>query len=413
MLLATASYTPLLAREPIRDPTPIAEPRGVVVTAPVRSREPRAEIFGYNHDMDICVPYNPDKNCGMRTSIYPLMREAGMGWQRYNLYWNKAQPTPGEIDWTASDNAVRLAAEQGIKTFISILYAPSWATGGQNWNEPFHCMVKPWATPEEKAKYAPHGDFLFDVPECANPAPLDIAAFKDFVEQVMRRYDGKHGLPEVSHYGFANEASNAFFWPPRHKHNSKPLDEQLDELYDWMLKPGYELAKRIGAEQGRTIEVVGPDENNVSYFGAFLTLEERRGRVFDILSVHAYGRNPTTQEEIPKTMEDIVWQIDKGFLPLVREHGFGRKFWINESGFRFDAPIQGVDGLQLQADMLTDIYRAIDARPEIAKFFLYRAAENLDPWHPGETLPNTLGLIDGDMPRPSYYAVKEAIRGKR
>gem|GEM_PF-5525225 len=375
--------------------------------------QPPAQEFGYNHDMDICSPWNPDKNCGMRTSIYPMMREAGMRWQRYNLYWNQVQPTPDTFDWSMPDEAIRLAAEQGIETYMSITSAPAWATGGQPWHEAFHCMVKPWATPEEKEKYSAHGGFLFDVPECANPAPIDKKAAVTFLEAAIRRYNGKNGLPEVKYFGGSNEPSNEFFWPPRHLHHNLPPDQQLDELYDWILKPLYDAAKRIELEQGRVINTVGPDENNTVYFEAFLKLEERRGRVFDVLSVHSYGRTPTKQEDIPLTLVDIVWQLDKDFLRCSRLYGKGRKFWITESGFRFDAPVPEIDGLALQARVLTDIIDVVRARPEINVFFLYRAAENKDPWSPGRTLPDTLGLIDGDTPRPAYYAVKDAILKRR
>lgn len=403
--LAAAAALACCAQTYPRQVIPLPEP--VPVSAPIR--QPLTQEFGYNHDMDICSPYNPEKNCGMRTSIFPMMRKAGMTWQRYALYWNMVQTAPDTFDWTMADEAVRLAAEQGIKTYMSISSSPAWATGGQTWNQGLHCMVKPWATPEEKAKYAPYDDFLFDVPECANPAPIDTIAFTTFVEAVMRRYDGKHGLPDVSYFGFTNEASSAFFWPPRYAHRDKPLDQQLDELYDWLLKPGYDVAKRVGTEQGRTINIVGPDENNANYFRAFLALEERRGRVFDVLSVHSYGRTPTIKEDIPLTVDDIARQLDNEFLQYSRSYGEGRKFWITESGFRFDAPVPGIDGLALQADVLRDIIDVVRARPGIGLLFFYRADENKNPWPPYDTLPNTLGLIDGDTPRPAYDAVKDAI----
>ena len=76
---------------------------------------------------------------------FSTMKQLRVQIARINLNWNDVadkrpahpqDPSDPAYNWALYDRAIRYAAQNGIKVMLSILYAPSWANGGQPKNVP-------------------------------------------------------------------------------------------------------------------------------------------------------------------------------------------------------------------------------------------------------------------------------------
>ena len=307
--------------------------------------------WGVNDDWGIAAPgYAGD-------SAYRLARDAGMGWVRYNFYWNRLNPAPGVFDWSESDRAVAAAAANGLGIYASILWAPAWTTGGVPAYEPWYCMDPATSifTPNKTG--------------CANGVYPDITAWRNFVSAAVTRYRG-----QIRYWGFGNEFSNPVFW-------------RGGDVLARRFLPAYAAAK--AADPNALI--VGPDSDYAAHLAEMLQAEENSGqRVFDVIAFHSYGRwsNPDL----------ILGQMDSEFKPVLDRYGRGRLVWLTESGIA-GGPDQLT--LDLQGVKLQTLYRGIAARPWLNKFFLYRLAGD------------DYGLLtNAAQPKPAYSAVRAILAGQ-
>lgn len=326
---------------------------------------PESNKWGINDDLGIAAPGWAEQ------PSYDLAANAGIGWVRYNLYWSNVNTAPGVYDWNVPDQAVSGALKSGLNVYMTILWAPQWATGNQPGYLPWACVnVQSWSFDSTK-------------PGCGNVTP-DKTAFVNFVKAAVARYGDR-----VKYWGFWNEAANPMFW-----HGS--------DIVDAIYIPGYEAAKSVNPN----IKVVGPDETDGPGLYEFDRVMKRDvaykvqtgHNFYDIISFHAYGQ----YDYVDKTLA----VIDDNFKPLIDKYAAGRPVWITEAGARSSAATYMQDG---QAEKLDQLYAGIKSRTWIDKFFLYRLrggdSKNLSD--------NDYSLIFGDtlQTKKAYDAVKNSLGG--
>ena len=70
---------------------------------------------------------------GPGTLASRLDRVDGLGVDlvRFNLHWNRIEPTEGSPDWRQSDAILRGLRKRGIKALVGLVGSPKWANGGR------------------------------------------------------------------------------------------------------------------------------------------------------------------------------------------------------------------------------------------------------------------------------------------
>jgi hypothetical protein len=121
-----------------------------------------------------------------------VMKDAGMYWDRLELWWGFIEPEKGKFDWTYADKVAEFYRDQKINALVILCYSSAWSKD------------TPPATPEERALYA------------------------DYVYQMVNRYKDTFKVWEVW-----NEPNIPTFWP-----------EPNVRDYTLMLKAAYKAAKK-------------------------------------------------------------------------------------------------------------------------------------------------------------------------
>lgn len=279
-------------------------------------------------------------------------REAGIGWVRYEFYWNFINPAPGVYDWSLPDRELAYIEAAGLNVYGTVVFPPTWATGatypaGQ---EPFYCVTNP------------------DHPDCSDPTKVpSVATFEEFVRVLVTRYKDR-----IRFWGFGTEVHNHNFWPGTAR-----------QFVQTILMPGYRTVKAIDP----ALTVVGPDEDLASSLEYLLSLEPIDGRWCDVISFHILRHSGGGLAVLDQTLE-----------PVVQRLGDGRPVWITEVGM-----MVGRSALDesIQAGWLAEQLQGIIDRPWIDKAFIYRLkdAQAID-----------FGMLrEDDSPKPSYTAVRNVI----
>ncbi len=165
--------------------------------------------------------------------VSKIMKDAGMHWDRLELWWNVVEPEKGRFDWTFADQVAKFYRDNGMNACVILCYSSAWSNN------------TPPATPEEREAYA------------------------NYVYQVVSRYKDTFKVWEIW-----NEPNIPTFWP---KPNVKD--------YTLMLREAYEAAKK--ADPGCTVLAAatsGPD------LGFIEGIHENGGwDSCDGISIHPYS----------------------------------------------------------------------------------------------------------------------------
>lgn len=239
-------------------------------------------------------PYGINNDSGMvglsvehprvTNDAHAAMPGAGIGWVRYWMSWQNIEgnafQSPSAWNWSNTDRDIDAAIAQGMNVYVTILSAPSWVYSGVNTYGFMNCGDI-------------NGTYYPNRPGCGSTAvPFDSGhnvgnvRWKNFVTEAVKRYGNR-----VKYWGFWNEAANPIFWPEQ---NEPPCD-RFGQFVKKVLRPGREAALAANP----SVQIVGPEDD----YGDLLqyTLEAERdgkaacgiapGRLFDIISFHAYPNN--------------------------------------------------------------------------------------------------------------------------
>lgn len=281
-----------------------------------------------------------------------LMREAGVQWQREEIFWHEVQHTPGgPFIWTGDgsglynyDHAIEAQVANGIRVLGLLDYNPAWFKGK---NPTLDEWLDDWGT---------------------------------FVYNAVARYGRDRGW--IKHWELWNEPNLA----------KSGYESGLYTVYDFVriLEVGRAAAKAADPEaqivMGGLASIWGipPDENNHDYFDYLLGVAEAGGwQHVDILSIHLYRpdspEGATGGRHRAMDMRTELDHIDE----FLRKYG-AKPVWITEMGWSTHQAWPGVDE-DTQAFYLVRAYILAIAHPSVEKFFWYDFRNDSDPNAPYET----------------------------
>jgi len=270
---------------------------------------------------------------------YSRAISTGASWDRFPLYWQNIEKSPGQFDWSNADAAIAGDVAKGFRTLAILMGTPnqfataSYTGPGPQVGEKPQIML---AAGELRAQ-----DLVATSANSA-PAGLDNPVFADgtdtpapgkainpgnpwanFVYRTVQRYKPggslatQAGWPAgagVSHWEIWNEPNMSFFW-----------SGTVSQYYR-LLKVAYLAAKQ--ADPGCTV-VLGGLANWPSpgpWLASLLSIMDTDpsgaayGRYFDVLAQHGYSRST-----------EIL-----GFLQtdrqLLAQHGLSKPLWVTELG---------------------------------------------------------------------------------
>lgn len=231
--------------------------------------------------------------------------QLGTGWVRLDFNWFEIEPARGQYDWTTLDGRVADAASYGLGIYASLAYTPAWAGPCE------HCM------------------------------PNDVGDWRQFVEEVMRRY---RRYPIV--YGIWNEPNLQFL-------NDAPDGSGYVTLFERA------HMARLAANAGAIL--AGPETSHHAqpeYLQAVLARILPVMQPADVVAVHYYPDAPT----------------DVGsYMAGVERIAAGHQVWLTETGM-------GTCDEGMQSAFYSTVLDAFVQRgrtwwPRVFFYVLYDAAE--------------------------------------
>jgi hypothetical protein len=220
--------------------------------------------------------------------------QAGVGWERVLFWWRGLQPN-GPHEWDVHyfpDGVLNEERAQGREIVGMLANAPDWANGGQG------------TAGVPQGLYLPYND--------ANNL------WGQFVHRIVSLYKGR-----IDHWIIWNEPD---VWDPGHP--GYTWAGSVEDYYQ-LLKVGYLAAKEANPQC--TIHLAGltfwwdAEHGREQYFNRFLNVVVQdptapdHNYYFDVVTLHIYFRTQTVHE------------IVTSFGQAMRQHGFEKPIWINET----------------------------------------------------------------------------------
>lgn len=203
-----------------------------------------------------------------------VMKEAGMYWDRLEIWWGVVEPEKGRFDWSYYDKVAEFYREQGIYGMPILCYSSAW-------------YGKPPDNPDERARYA------------------------NYVYETVNRHKDTYKVWEIW-----NEPNIPTFWP----------DPNVEQ-YTLMLKEAYRAAKRADPEcTVLAASTSGPDLDFIKGIYKF------GGWDFcDGISIHPYSMNGGP---IPQKLDRILRMHQE----FIKSTGKTKSLWITEMGWTTHHP---------------------------------------------------------------------------
>jgi len=209
-----------------------------------------------------------------------VMKDAGMYWDRLELWWGVIEPEKGKFDWTYADKVAEFYRDQKINALVILCYSSAWSKD------------TPPATPEERALYA------------------------DYVYQMVNRYKNTFKVWEIW-----NEPNIPTFWP-----------EPNVKDYTLMLRDAYKAAKRADPDcmvfaastSGPDLEFIDGIHKNGGWDSC------------DGISIHPYSM---AGGPIAQRLDKILRQNQE----YIASKGKPKPLWITEMGWTSSNPREDRD----------------------------------------------------------------------
>ncbi len=233
---------------------------------------------------------------GYFPQLFPLLKEAGVGWVRGFPEWVNIQPREGEWHFESADAWVKSAKENGLDLLGIFLYVTPWASSG--------------------------GD--------TRTFPLkDIKYWRDYVEGILARYHN-----DIKYWEVYNEFASF-------SKNGTPKD------YAQLVVTAYEVGRKVDPTCR-----IGLNWNEFDMSSLQRVIEEGAGGHFDFVCVHPYAM----LDRVMKGREEAFLGMMKNFRRMLRITGQREDIplWVSEVG----RPAKEHDGEseQKQAEALIKAY---------------------------------------------------------
>lgn len=200
-----------------------------------------------------------------------LMREAGIGFVRFDFLWEDIEPTLGQFTFEKYDQLVAILQKNNIRTQALLVYNPSWS--GKRWNE----------------------------------AP-DLVAFSRYAQATVHHFKDR-----IRHWELWHEPDSPAFWQP----------QDNMQTYVRLLKLVYPLLK--AADPTCLVHLGGM--SRALPMSLKCVYEEGGKDFFDVINIHPFA-NPLSPNAL-----DAVKHIYKFVLRVIKEYGDQNKpIWFTEIG---------------------------------------------------------------------------------
>jgi len=286
---------------------------------------------------------------GQRTrDAVKLAAEAGMKWSREEFHWDQIEPERGVSDedmLARYDRAVGTLRENGLSILGLLAYRTPWSSGE---NAP--------ATDAQRLDYA------------------------HYAAAMVERYHDSVKVWEVW-----NEPNLDHFWPPK----SDPA------AYTELLRVTYTAIK----ESDPTAKVVGCSTSGVDLNFIRSVLDGGGGQYMDILSIHPYSGNQST--DVADEREGI-----RQLRQMLVEFELDLPIWVSEVGFQTSTDDNGVSeadqGALLVRTYLTLFAEGVDV---VINYDFIDDGDDPDEWE------QNFGIVHHNLdPKPAYHAIKTAAQ---
>lgn len=318
-----------------------------------------------------------------------LMREAGVQWQREELFWHEVQKEPGgPFDWDGNaegfynyDLAIDAQARAGVRLLGLLDYNPAWFKG-------------------------------------KNPRPEEwIADWGAFVYNAVARYGRDRG--QIKHWELWNEPNLARYG----------YESGLYTVEDFVriLEVGRAAAKAADPEAQivmgglASIWSEPPSQFHYDYFDYLERVGQLGGwQHVDILAIHPY-RPDVPEGEAWRRDQSLTFGQEMARLDAILATYGPKPVWFTELGWSTNSRWPGVD-LDTQAFYLIRAYMLAIAHPSVEKVFWYDFRNDTQPGAPYERPVYDRGEVEfhygllnrtypldpsrGDLRKPAFLAFR-------
>jgi hypothetical protein len=337
----------------------------------------------------ICQPgwYMPYDDAEKRaTFIHEVRTDLRAAWVRFELFWSKAEPSPGVYDDAYLSDVAATVAEAraaGLKVLITVFKVPRWASQQDLWDTPAPGAVK-----------GEYRDFYL-------PDKGSLPAFQAFMTHVAELCGGN-----VAAYECWNEPN---LWmtlaPQKHGGDAKFAARRYRDMLKYFragVKAGEPQAQVVGGAFGP----YGPNDKwrtspqrfarQLRYLGA--------ARYFDVLSHHPYQAGVSHRYAPNRLPRWPKRAVTLGNLNVIMRLFPGKPVYLTEYGYNTkNCPGIGLGvGATRQADYLRKAY-AYAARYSRVKMMVWFLQRDAGAWSTG------LRTATGTK-KPSWYTFSRYTR---
>ena len=303
-----------------------------------------------------------------------LSHDLGFEWTKGFASWERTEPERGVFNWIDVDNTVRSAEQNGLKLFLRVDRAPTWAR------------------PPDTIGSHP---------------PTDLEAFGIFWETLATRYKGR-----VAAYELWNEPNLGFEW------GFQPPDPAL---YVEMLRVAHAAleradpdAKLVVGALGVTTEVSDSNLDDLLWMeGFYEALGNTSPRPYDAFSTHPYGlgQPPDVSPEVGLGLRRVEQQ-----RALMERWGDTSPLWLTETGYVRRTPAWDLGeqapwtiGEQAQADYLVQTLDYVEANyPYVEAVFLFNLDFSTVDWYSAGEQMRAFAILDSSRrPLPAFTALRQ------
>lgn len=286
-----------------------------------------------------------------------LMREAGVGFVRFDFLWEEIEPQRGRFAFEKYDHIVDAAFSRGIKILGLLGYTPGWHSG--HWNNA--------------------------------PDPLTYGRYAKMVVE--------HFKNRIRHWQLWHEPDNPNFWQPQDQMRG----------YTTMIKQVYPLMK--AADPTCVVHLAGMSR---SLPGCLKSIYDNGGKdAFDVVAIDPFA-NPLTPhavnalEYLQQSVRRVLAQYDDSNKPI----------WFTEIGCPGMKDPQSAPNWWLgknpseqeQANWLKTVYENTLRWPGVEKVFWCFFRDTREHFKSGSDYD---GLIRNDFSKKPSFDVYRTLTGRR
>lgn len=309
-----------------------------------------------------------------------MTKDAGIGWDRTSVLWKNIMDEEGNFNWVNLDEIIEKILRHEIKIILTLRSVHEvFAPGSGEVDLGYETIWK-----------------------SAPPAPEYLENYKDFIRQIVERYDGDG----ISDAAFVNGIKNIKYWQIENKPGKKPNKGSMfwngtAADYASLFLVAWNTIKEADPEAKVALSGFSHSaikyflENDRSFISEVIRIIHKKGGNFDIFDYHFYAE----------------------YQKFIKTTKFTDKpVWVTETNVNNNLlnPYSTVEDYnRFVSKDIVKRYSTMFVR-EVEKAFWFEFSDKKDatwtiPMEPGD-FEQFRGLVQSDLtPKPVYYTYKLLI----